>query len=77
MQIVNDVRSGIDYVKDGVLHRGSTGGGVMVESATDVANLPNSYTPGTFAHTAGWKMAWEKKADGGWVNIVGGADIGG
>ena len=77
-QIVKDVRgSGPDYVKDGVLHVGGTGGGVMLENgASDIPNLPTSYFPGTMAHMPGWKAAWEKKADGGWKNIVGGADVG-
>ena len=78
MTIIRDVpMSGEDYVdSNGVLHMGSTGGGVQVRNATDVANLPTSYAPGKMAHTPGWKIAWEKSATGGWANITGGEDVG-
>ena len=73
MQIVWDApKSGCDYVKNGVLHMGSTGGGVLIENASQISELPADYKPGTMAHTAGWKAAWEKDAAGTWVNIVGG-----
>lgn len=74
MEIIRNVpQSGCDYVDtNGVLHMGSTGGGVLVRNASDVTALPESYAPGTMAHTAGWKAAWEKNASGTWVNIVGG-----
>lgn len=60
--------TGIDYVKDGVLYRGSTGGGVLVESESDLAELPE-YRPGTLAHTAGYQKVWETDSDGQWVTI--------
>ena len=75
MQIVRDVRFGCDYVDGDVLHVGG-GGGLMVSSDDDLLSLPDTYGPGSMAHTAGWKAAWEKGIDGTWVNIKGGADIG-
>ena len=67
-QVVNSSQSGIDYVKDGVLYRGSTGGGVLVESVDDLAELP-AYRPGTLAHTAGYTHVWETDSDGEWIVI--------
>ena len=76
MQIVRDVRFGTDYVDESdVLHVGGSGG-VLVNSATQVAMLPNSYGPGTMVHTAGWKAVWERAADMTWTNIKGGDNIG-
>ena len=78
MTVLHDLpMSGSDYVdSNGVLHMSSTGGGVLVRTEADIANLPASYNPGTIAHTAGWQLAWEKAYDGSWVNIVGGEDNG-
>ena len=77
MQIVRTTPTqSTDYVKDGVLYMGNIGGSVLVESANDLTGLPD-YRPGTLAHTAGWKMAWEKAANGTWKNITGGEDVGG
>lgn len=68
--VITDVPSvGMDYVKDGVLHRGATGGGVLVESEADLAELP-AYRPGTLAHTAGFQKIWETDTDGEWVSVV-------
>ena len=75
MRIVNDVHAGMDYVKDGVLYSTNVRGGVMVETAADLPELPE-YSPGTLAHTPGWKAVWERTAMGGWKNITGGEDIG-
>ena len=67
--IIYDVpTTGVDYVKDGVLHRGSTGGGVIVESESDLDNLP-TYRPGSLAHTPGYQQVWEADTDGAWVSI--------
>lgn len=74
-QIIKDHTAGIDYVKDDVLHVGDHSG-VLIRTDADLDELPE-YKPGTMAHTAGWKAAWEMSADGEWVNIIGGDVNGG
>ena len=72
IQIVRDVRFGCDYLDESdVLHVGGDGG-VMVKGQADLAKLPDSYGPGTMAHTAGWADVWEKGIDGTWAVIKGG-----
>lgn len=58
----------IDYVKDGVVYKGSGSASVMVESQSDLAGLEKS-APGTIAFTAGYVNMWQKKADGTWVEM--------
>ena len=75
MEVVNDVKiSGTNYVKNNVLHIGSLNSNeVMVESMSQIQDLPQDlFTPGAVAHTAGWKLAKEKAADGTWVTAIGG-----
>ena len=73
MRVVNTTSTqGTDYVKDGVLYVDNLDGGVLVESESDIANLPSDYRPGTLAHTAGWKKIWERDSHGIWVPVVGG-----
>ena len=67
MKQVYDVPAhGVDYIEGNVLHVGSKGGGVLVRSESDLAELP-AYRPGTLAHTAGYKQIWERNVDGSWV----------
>lgn len=42
---------------------------VMVRSGDDLANLPDKYLPGTYAHTAAWKKVWQLSAAGEWVEV--------
>ena len=73
MDIVRDVRFGCDYMdENNVLHVGGDGG-VMVTSQSQLTKLPESYGPGTIAHTAGWLDAWEKGINGTWISLKGGA----
>jgi len=68
-QIIEDVSSiGTDYVKNGILHRGPSSNGILVESESDLSELPE-YRPGTLAHTAGYVHVWEIDADGEWITI--------
>ena len=72
MNIVRDVRFGCDYVdSNNVLHVGGDGG-LMVLNQSQLALLPSSYGPGTMAHTAGYKLVWEKGIDGTWESMKGG-----
>lgn len=69
MNIIRDVRFGCDYVDDNnVLHVGGDGG-LMVSDESQLDLLPDSYGPGTMAHTAGWKSTWEKGIDGTWESM--------
>lgn len=59
-----------DFIKDGVLNRGTNAPSVMVTSETDLADLTEIYTPGTVAYTAGFKAMWQLNAAGAWVAMV-------
>lgn len=43
----------------------------MLDSASDINNPPdkNEYSPGSLAHTAGYKKVYEADMDGNWVEI--------
>ena len=58
-----------DIVVDGEIHAGVPAPSVMVESESDLANLPN-YPAGTMAYTAGFKALWQKDASGEWVSML-------
>lgn len=60
----------LDYVKDGVLHRGANTPSVMVTAESDLSELPKDYPPGTIAQTAGFKQMWQLAADGTWVSLL-------
>ncbi len=63
--------SELDYVQDGVLHRGANAPSVMITAESDLALLPeNTYVPGTIAYTAGFKAMWQLAADGTWVSLM-------
>ena len=53
----------IDYVQDGVVYHGVHTSNVQVGDA-DELELLAGYTPGTIAHTAGYKKMWELDTDG-------------
>lgn len=74
MQIMRDVpASGHNYVLDDVLHIGSVvDDGIIIESASQIDDLPDYLPVGTVVHTAGWQLAKEKAADGTWVTAIGG-----
>ena len=61
-------RSETDYVKDGVLFRGSGSASVMVTAQTDLAKITDK-APGTIAYTAGFANMWQLAADGSWVAL--------
>ena len=61
----------MDYVKDGKVYQNVQMYTIQVESEEDLALLTGyGYAPGTIAHTAGWKNAWELGADGNWVDMM-------
>lgn len=62
----------MDYVKGGVIYGGAYTSMVMVESADDLENLPDTYAPGSIAFTAGYQDMWQLAADGTWVSVTGG-----
>jgi hypothetical protein len=43
---------------------------ILVESAADLENLPESIIPGAIAYTAGFGSMWQKGIDGTWEVIV-------
>lgn len=64
----------IDYVKDGTLYIGASTSNILVGSESDLALL-EGYTPGSYAHTAGWQNIWELDVDGEtWVPVLSGGD---
>lgn len=60
----------IDYVKEGTLYRGANAPVVQVTAESDLAELPDVYSVGTIAYTAGWKSAWQMDANGDWVSMT-------
>ena len=60
----------LDVVVDGVLKEDYPCKAVMVESSSDLANLPD-YAPGTIAFTAGFGTMWQKDSDGTWQTLGG------
>lgn len=61
----------MDYVKDGKVFQGVQVFTIQIESEEDLDLLDDyGYAPGTIAHTAGWKEAWELGADGTWVDML-------
>lgn len=62
----------MDYVKNGKVYQNIQMYTIQVESESDLALLSDySYAPGTIAHTAGWKQAWELNTSGTWVDMMG------
>lgn len=43
---------------------------IMVDSESDLENIPNTVPPGSLAYTAGYQAMWQKGLDGNWVSIV-------
>lgn len=62
----------MDYVKNGKVYQNIQMYTIQVESEEDLELLDDyGYAPGTIAHTAGWKQAWELSTDGTWVDMMG------
>lgn len=70
MDSVFEYRTGMDFVKDGVLHRCNNATAVLLESNSDIDELPDIYPPGTTAHTPGYAKMWELDGTLAWVSIV-------
>ena len=45
---------------------------VLIESSSDLANLPESISPGSVAYTASLTLMYMKDIDGTWTQIGGG-----
>ena len=58
-----------DVVRDGEIYAGVSAPSVMVESESDLANLP-TYPAGTMAYTAGFQAMWQLDASGNWVSMI-------
>lgn len=70
MDIVYENRFGMDYVQNGILHRGVNATSIQLESLTDIDNLPTDYRPGIIAHMPGYTKMWECKPDSTWASIL-------
>lgn len=55
--------------KDGKVQAVSPTVTIQVNSQADLAALTD-LSPGSMAHTAGWKAAWQKKNDGTWESMI-------
>lgn len=74
---IGHVNEGIDYVLNGVVHAGAVPSAVMVTAESDLANLPDTYEPGTIAYTAGYQDIWQLAADGTWADFFAASENGG
>lgn len=61
----------MDVVVDGTLYEDCKTKAVMVESESDLANLPDNYLPGSVAFTAGYADMWQLNSSGEWVRFAG------
>lgn len=60
----------IDYVNDGNVYVAAKTSNILVGSESDLSLLVG-YTPGSYAHTAGWAKIWELDVDGEtWVAVL-------
>ena len=52
---------------------------ILVESESDLANIPTNTAPSSVAHTAGMDSVWELGLDGTWheINVGSGGGVGG
>ena len=57
------------YEKQGVVN-GKYLRKYLVDSESDLANLPNDTSPGSIAHTNGFVSQWEYGMDGTWTRIA-------
>ena len=57
------------YEKQGVVN-GKYLRKYLVDSESDLANLPNDTSPGSIAHTNGFVSQWEYGMDGTWTRVV-------
>lgn len=61
----------VDYMEDGVLHMDVPMRQVVVESESDLSDLPlDRYFPGSIAYTADGTGKWCLDADGVWQSLV-------
>lgn len=42
---------------------------VLVESQSDLADIPDAVSPGSLAYTAGFTKIWQKGFDGSWTEV--------
>lgn len=80
------IKKGYDYNKimsigemayvdaDGALVTGKEAMAVMVTDEDDLTALAGEVNPGSIAFTAGFKQAWQLKADGTWEQWLGGSE---
>ena len=60
----------VDYIRDGILHRGANVPSILVNEQSELDALPKDYPPGTVAYTAGFKAMWQLGANGVWVSLM-------
>ena len=60
----------MDYIKNGTVYQGQQTFSIQVADETELNSLLDyGYTPGTIAHTPGYKQVWELAADGTWTSV--------
>lgn len=60
-----------DYIgSDGKLYKNQQSEAVLVTAESDLSEIPDIYSPGTIAYTAGWTAAWQLSAAGTWVSMI-------
>lgn len=60
----------VDYIRDGILHRGANVPSILVNEQSELDALPKDYPPGTVAYIAGFKAMWQLGANGVWVSLM-------
>lgn len=60
--------SDIDYVKNGEVFVGASASSILISTESDLQQL-EGYSPGSIAHTAGYKRMWELSAGGMWTEL--------
>ena len=58
----------IDYVKNGEVNVGADASSILISAESDLQQL-EGYSPGSIAHTAGYKRMWELSTDGVWTEL--------
>lgn len=57
-----------DYVKNGEVFVGANASSILISAESDLQQL-EGYSPGSIAHTAGYKRMWELSTDGAWTEL--------
>lgn len=58
-----------DIIYDGTSAHSNNVANILVESESDLTNLPDTIAAGSIAYTAGFAYMWQKSISGTWVAI--------